>query len=123
MKDQRRAPGFGISLQRQHQAMGVDDAGGRRPQRSNARQLRLQRLGVLQPLQVIDAIAPALLQQTLQGHTLRIIGGDDQLAQTLIADAALVAVSVKALLALHAQLRLETPARVIDTGVDHFGIA
>ncbi|MCY1425539.1 hypothetical protein D9M71_413280 [compost metagenome] len=81
------------------------------------------RLAGIQPLQVIDAIAPALLQQTLQRRVLLLVGGHDQLAEALIADATFVAECVEALLALHAQLSLEAAAGVIDTGVDHFGIA
>jgi hypothetical protein len=63
--------------------MGVDDAGGRRPQRGDAGQRRFQfpRLTRRQPLQVIDTVAPALLQQTLQRRALGFIGGHDQLAQ------------------------------------------
>jgi hypothetical protein len=40
-----------------------------------------------------------------------------------MADATLVAEGVEALLALHAQLRLEAAAGVIDAGVDHFNCA
>ncbi|MNQ55865.1 hypothetical protein D3C85_699690 [compost metagenome] len=125
MERQRPATGFDIALQRQHQPVGIDNPGGRRPQRGDAgqRRFKLPRLIGVQPLQVINAVAPPLFQQHLQGRTLRFNGGDDQLAQALIADAALIAEGVEALLALHAQLRLEAAAGVIDAGVDHFGIA
>lgn len=122
---QRRPRCLGVTQQGQHQAVGVNDAGGRRPQRGDARQRRLQRsrLGGIEPLQVIHAVAPALLQQTLQAFDLGRIGGDDQFAEALVFHAVTVAIGIQPLLALDAQLRLEAPIRVVEAGVNHLGVA
>jgi hypothetical protein len=47
----------------------------------------------------------------------------DQLADSLEWDVPLFAVFVQHLLTVHAQLSLERAFRVIETGVNHFGIA
>ncbi|MCY1544874.1 hypothetical protein D9M68_807840 [compost metagenome] len=79
MKCHRGSGGLGVRLNRQHQGMGIDDSGGRRPERGDAGQRRFKFASLIgvQPLQVIDTVADALLQQLLQRPALVIISGDD----------------------------------------------
>ena len=55
---QQRARGFGITLQRQHQGVTVDDPGAGRQQASHGVELRLQclQLSAIEPLQIVYAI-------------------------------------------------------------------
>ncbi|MGF6518826.1 hypothetical protein ABH912_006292 [Pseudomonas sp. BT76 TE3572] len=81
MKNRLCAAGLGIRLKRHHQGMGIENSGGRRQERSDTGHCRfkLPHLSGVQPLQVIDAIAPILFQQCPQGHAQSVIGDDTHL--------------------------------------------
>ena len=125
MHGQHAAGVFRVAQQAEHQAVAVDDAGGRRQQRGLAGQVRLQRqrLGLREQLQVIHAVAGCALADGTQLVHLRRAGGDYQLAAAPVRDAAFGAVAVQKLFPLHAQPRLERPLRVVDARVDHLAVA
>ena len=105
--------------------MAVDDAGGGRQQRGVAGQRGLQRLGLGlgQQAQVRHTVGGGALLNGAQFIDLGGAGGHDQLAAALVADAALRAVVVQHLPALHAQPRLQRTLRVVNAGVNHFAVA
>ena len=98
---EQRAMVLGIALQREHQAVAVDDAGGRREQRRGAEHLGLQRRdgSRLQPLQVVDAVRRRLGADGFERRFLRRVGGDDELAAARVRHAVLGAIGVQAVLA------------------------
>jgi hypothetical protein len=112
-------------LQREHQAVRVDDAGRRRAQRGAAIERRFERAHGLavQPFEIVDAIGRGLRLHAAQGLVLRGPRGDHQLAQGAMLDAVLAAIGIQGLLAGHAQPRLERAARVVEPGVDHLAVA
>ena len=122
---QHRTMRFGVALQREHQAMAVDDAGGRRKHRRRAMQRGLQRgrLGGAQPGQVVHTAGPAALHQRAQRALLRLFGGHHQLAATAVRDTMGLAVVVEQLTPAHAQSGLQRPGRVVKAGVDDLAIA
>ena len=105
--------------------MAVHNAGGRRQQRGVALQRRLQRLcfGAREQAQVVHAIGGSALLDGAQFIHLIGTGRHDELAAALVGDAALGAVVVQHLLALHAQTRFQRAGRVVDAGVDDLAVA
>ena len=122
---QHRTIGFGIALQREHQAVAVDDAGRRRQHRSRAVQRRFQRdrLCGTQPGQIVHAAGLAALHQRAQCAFLRCVGGHHQLAATPVRDAMRLAVVVQQLTPAHAQPGLQRPRGVVQAGVDDLAVA
>jgi hypothetical protein len=114
-----------LALQAQHQPMAVDDAGRRRQQGGDAADRRLQapRLRRLQPLQVGDAVDRGLALQGREVADLRGRGGDDQLADAAVADAARLAIVIEPLAPGHAQPCLPAAGRIVDAGVDDLAVA
>ena len=125
MHGQHAAGVFHVAQQAEHQAVAVDDAGGRRQQRGLAGQVRLQRqrLGLREQLQITHAVGGCALADGTQLVHLRRAGGDYQLAAAPVRDAAFGAVAVQKLFPLHAQPRLEGTLRVVDARVDHLAVA
>ena len=73
--------------------------------------------------QIVDAVDLGLFPVFLQAVELRLVAGDDHLADALVVDVMLGAVAVERFFAGDAQLRLHRAGRIIDAGVDDFGIA
>jgi hypothetical protein len=73
VEGEHRAARLGVALQRQHQAVAVDDAGGRRVQRRHAAQRGLHRArrGAVQQHRVVHAVGQGLRVQRLQRGQLR----------------------------------------------------
>ena len=94
-------------------------------QRAHAKELGLEARHFLlgDPVDVGDAIGVRLLPQRSELRQLVFLRGDDQLAATPVRHAVRRAVFVEQVPPLHARARLERALRVIDAGVDDFGIA
>ncbi|OWK19426.1 hypothetical protein AJ88_41205 [Mesorhizobium amorphae CCBAU 01583] len=122
---ERRAGGFGVAVQRQHQRVAVDDAGRRRQQRAGAGQMRLKafRLLARQQFEIGNAAALRIGPDRLQPVELRRFDGNDQLAGAGMADAALAAIGIEPFAPFDAEPRLQASRRIVDAGVDDFGIA
>ena len=105
--------------------MAVDDTGGRRPERGDAAHGRFERrdLARVERLEIGGAVRKADSPQSVELRTLRVVHSDDQLAAAPMRDAFLRAVRVEPLAALDAETSFEAPGRVIDSGVDHLGVA
>ena len=116
---------FGIAQVGAHEGVAVDDPRGRRVQGRHALQLRFHGASLRRAHahDIGDAVGVRLLPDRLQVLQLRGIVGDDQLAAAPVRHAALGAEGVKTLPTLDARARLERAFRVIDAGVDDFGIA
>ena len=100
MGDQRRASLFGVAQQRQHQPVAVEDAGRFGVQAGDRayRRFELANLGGGQRLQryAVGGRPPLVASQRGQ---LRLVGGDQQLADPAMGDAALGAVPIEPFLA------------------------
>ena len=121
----RAAVGLDVALQRQHQAVAVDDAGGGRDQRGDACQLGLERARSVAPdrLQIGDAVLRCRLPYGRELGPLALLRGDDELAAARMAHVVLGAEAVEQLLAAHAQPRPQAARRIVDAGVDHLAVA
>ena len=111
-----------LALHRQHVAVAVDDAGFRRPQRTDAEQLFLHgaRGIAADHLDALDAVALRLRHDGLDLGELGLVGGDDQLAAFAMVDAMRGAELVEQAPAAHAQQRAQRVGRIIETAVDDF---
>ena len=114
-----------VALVGQHQAVAVDDPGGRRPERSGAGELGLERLGAggVPELEIGDAVLGCFLLDAVELGQLVLAGGDDQLAAIAVRDATAAAVVVEPPLALDAEPRLQAAGRVVDAGMDDLAVA
>ena len=122
---QNRAGRLRLAEQAEHEAVGVENAGRRRVQRRDAMQCRLHhpRRGAIQPADVLDPVAPGPVLEGAQRRQFDFAGGDDELAAAFMADAVPRQVVVEALAAAATEPRLQAVRRVVDPGVDDFGIA
>jgi hypothetical protein len=116
---------LGLALIGEHQAVAVDDPGGRRVQRRHAAQRRLHRFRFIgrQQAQITHSVGRRLRLDLVQCHDLLRRGGDNQLAAAAVGDAALLAVSVQQRPAFHTQECLRRAGRIVDAGVDDFAVA
>lgn len=105
--------------------VAVDDAGRGREQGGRAVQGRFERLRLAgrERLQVVHAIGGGAGGDAFEAGGFVVRGGDDELAQTLVADAARRAVLIEQVLAAHAQAGLQAAGRIVDAGMDDFGVA
>ena len=116
---------FRLAQKAQHQAMAVDDAGRGRQQGGAGLQVRLQgldRVGA-EPFQIADAVRLGQRLDLLQGRDLVRRAGDDQLAQTLMGNAAAGAIGIELFAAGKAQPRFQASGRIIDPGMNDFAVA
>ena len=125
MKRDHRARGLGIALQREHERVAVDDAGGRRKIGGDAAQLRLHRarLGAGQEPQISHAVRVRLRLDRLQLAELLLVGGHEQLSAPSVRNRALLAIRIQGQLAGDAEACLERTGRIVDPGVDHLAVA
>ena len=109
----------------EHQAVTVDDAGFRRPERGEAGQIRLPRprLRRADARHAFDAIHHSFGEDAVQPLHLSLRVGDDELAAFPCGDPMRGAPVIETPAPLHAHPRLQAAFRVIDPGMDHFGIA
>ncbi len=121
---QRSAGHLQIALQREHQAVAVDDARLGRQQcgRAVQRRLELPRLRGRKPLQ-FDTVGGGLLARRLERGMLFRRGGHHQLAAAPVRHAVRNAEIVELRAPPHAQPRLQRTGRVIQTRVDHLAVA
>ena len=121
--DQRRAGPLGVAQQRQHQAVAVEDAGRFRIQPGDRPHRRFQAAdfgGGERPER--HAVGRRPLGVTGQRRQFRFLAGHQHLADPAMGDTALGAVAIQQRLASHAQLGLERTRRVVEAGVDDFGV-
>ena len=105
--------------------MAVDDAGRGREDRPGTAQGRLHglRFRRAEPAQIVDAVLPGTLEQPLQGGDLGVFGRDQQLADLRMRNETAAAEGIEPAPTLDAEDRLQRAGRIIDSGMDHFGIA
>ena len=131
----RRGPGCGrrtraprilrVALQAQHEGMAVDDAGRGRQQRREQRSSgsSAQRLArASSQSRSVDAVGGGLRPDGREAGDLRLVGGDDQLAEAAVRDAALAAIVVEQLPCPATQAAPSGCRRVVDAGVDDLGL-
>ena len=115
---------FQIALQGQHVGMAIDHAGRGGPERGDAAQVRLARGDFVmgEEFEIVDAVLLRPFLDLLQGCDLVLGGGDDQLAELLVGHAVALDKIVEHFLAAHADIRFQTARRIIDAGMDDFGM-
>ena len=126
MKRERRAGGLGLALQREHEAVAVEDAGRGRVQRADAGQRRLQRSRLARPTAARDrrrrwrrpVRASASRPATSPWSAATI-----SLPQRAMRDAVRLAEIVEQRPPAHAEPRLEAAGGIIDAGMDHLAVA
>ena len=125
MKGDDAASRLQISQKRQHQGMGIDDAGGGRPQCSDGANLRLHRrnLAGADDLQIMHAGVRAAGPDGLEPADLRLVSGDDQLAAAGMGDASFGQIGIEPVLAGHAEPRLQRTLRIVEAGMDDLAVA
>ena len=119
------AVAFGDGLQRLQVGVAVDDSRARREQGGDPADLGLQRAqrGAVQRHQVVDPAGACVGRQGLEPLALVFLHRHQQLADAPVADAVAGAPGVQAFAAFQAEIGLERAGRVVEAGVDHFGIA
>ena len=117
--------GLGLSQQRQHVGVGIDDTGRRGHQGTGTVQLRLQRnrLCGADEMHIGHAIVPCGPDNFLKRCQLLFIRGDDQLATTLVGHPTALTVVIKQIPPADTEPGLERAPRIIDTRMDHFAVA
>jgi hypothetical protein len=119
-----RAGGLGVAAQRGHQRVAVDDPRRRGEEPAHAGDLRLERADLVprEQDQVDDAVRLGVRLQPPERRDLLLGGGDDELADASVGDAPLGTIAVQRKLPLHARAGLQRAGRIVDAGVDHFGV-
>ena len=115
----------GVALEGAHQRVTVHDprGGGEQPAHAGDGRFQVVRLGGVHPAQVTDAVLLGLNLVRLEVGNLRLGGGNEELADPAMGNIVVGAVSVERLAAGHAEARLQRPRRVVESGVDHLGVA
>ena len=105
--------------------MAVDDPGARRMDCSQALKRRLQGKGfrASQHRQVVDAVAPGVVDDRMQAGNLCRRVGNDQLAASAVRYATLLCIRVQRLLSANAQRGLQRSGGIVDSGVNDFAVA
>jgi hypothetical protein len=116
---------LGFTQQGQHQAMAVDDAGGRRPECCLAVQRGLQTScgQAVEKLKVIHTVGAGVGFHLGESANLLCRGGDHQLAATAVCDAVAPAEGIELVPPLNAHPRPEGPRGVVKTRMDDLAVA
>ncbi|MNP10479.1 hypothetical protein D3C76_1026320 [compost metagenome] len=125
IQDQLRAFPFGFAEQRLQVGVAVDDAGAWREQGGDAPYGRLQGMqaGGIDFLQVMHTTGRGVDGEAVQLGALGVLHRHQQLADALVRHVVGGAPGVQAFAAFQAEFGLQRAGRVIEAGVDDFGIA
>ena len=125
MKGNHRSGRLGVAQVGQHQAVAVDDTrtGGQQSPDAGHRRFQVAHLLRRFPDEIRHAVRRGFLLQLGKRRHLGGVRRDDQLAAARMSDAVRLAITIERELAGDAGPCLQTSGRVVDAGMDDFGIA